>query len=109
MSDFRQNIDTVKQPFLSHETGQWCAYPNFDVIRKFTGYMVPGNYEIWRDSAAENGLLSQNAALAHASGRFQMACYKEDIEANLRTPSYSGFELLDLHDYLGQGGALIGL
>ena len=38
-----------------------------------------------------------------------MACYKEEIEANLRTPSYSGYELLDLHDYLGQGGALIGV
>src|SRR6202035_5343894 len=31
------------------------------------------------------------------------------IEASLRTPSFSGFEILDLHDYLGQGGALIGM
>ena len=45
----------------------------------------------------------------HASGRFQLQCYKEEIEANLRTPSFSGIQLLDLHDYLGQGGALIGL
>src|SRR5205823_2176203 len=47
--------------------------------------------------------------LAHASGKFQVACYKEEIEALLRTVSYSGYQLLDLHDYLGQGGALIGL
>ena len=53
------------------------------------------------------GLLAKNKEMAHASGRFQVACYKEEIEASLRTPSFSGFELLDLHDYLGQGGALI--
>ena len=52
---------------------------------------------------------SKNKEFAHASGRFQVACYKEEIEASLRTPSYSGFEILDLHDYLGQGGALIGM
>jgi hypothetical protein len=99
----------VPVPVIGHETGQWCAYPNFDVIGKFSGYMVPGNYEIWRDAAKENRILNKNCELAHASGRFQLACYKEDVEANLRTPSYSGYELLDLHDYLGQGGALIGV
>jgi hypothetical protein len=36
-------------------------------------------------------------------------CYKEEIEANMRTPSYSGYQMLDLHDYMGQGGALIGV
>ena len=114
-------------PCVGHEVGQWCAYPDFDVIEKFAGkqpsyaaflnfnralqqpYMVPGNYRIWRDSATANHLLAKNKEIAHASGRFQVACYKEEIEANLRTPSYSGIEMLDLHDYLGQGGALIGL
>lgn len=113
-------------PCIGHEVGQWCAYPDFDVIEKFSGkreyaafvtgkgsgdvpYMVPGNYRIWRDSAEAHGLMAKNKAIAHASGRFQVACYKEEIEANLRTPSYSGIELLDLHDYLGQGGALMGL
>jgi hypothetical protein len=108
-SDYEAGWHGLPIPVVGHETGQWCAYPDFDVIKKFTGYLVPGNYEIWRDSAEENGLLKQNKQLAHASGRFQLACYKEEIEANLRTPSYSGFELLDLHDYLGQGGALIGV
>jgi hypothetical protein len=36
-------------------------------------------------------------------------CYKQEIEANLRTPGLSGFQLLDLHDYIGQGGALVGV
>jgi hypothetical protein len=56
-----------------------------------------------------HGLLEKNKEFAWASGRFQLACYKEEIEANLRTPGLGGFQLLDLHDYLGQGTALVGL
>lgn len=107
--DYEAAVHIWPVPCVGHEIGQWCAYPDFDVISKFKGYMVPGNYEIWRDTAARHGLLEKNKKLAHASGRFQLACYKEEIEASLRTPSYSGYELLDLHDYLGQGGALVGV
>ena len=96
--------------------GQWCAYPDYDVIKKFTGFMRPGNYEIFRDSArrivCRQGATSggpANRDFARASGRFQLACYKEEIEANLRTPGLAGFQLLDLHDYTGQGTALVGL
>ena len=96
-------------PVLSHEVGQWCAYPDFDVINEFTGYLRPGNYEIFRDSAARHGVLDRNKEFAWASGKFQLACYKEEIEANLRTPGLAGFQLLDLRDYLGQGTALIGV
>lgn len=108
-SDYESSLHSFNIPILAHELGQWCAYPDFSVIAKFTSYLRPGNYEIMRDSARAHGLLDKNKELAYASGRFQLACYKEDIEANLRTPSYSGFDLLDLHDYLGQGTALIGL
>jgi hypothetical protein len=116
-------------PAFGHEVGQWCAYPDFSIISRFgkttfvpqtlsfadapvtvkMPYMHPGNYIIMRDSAESHGLLGRNKEIAHASGRFQVACYKEEIEASLRTASFSGYELLDLHDYLGQGGALIGV
>jgi hypothetical protein len=123
-ADYEDTMRSFPIPVIGHEVGQWCAYPDFDVIKKFSGpattfagapelvkvpYMIPGNYEIMRDSAEAHGLLGKNKDFAHASGRFQVACYKEEIEASLRTPSYSGFEILDLHDYLGQGGALIGM
>ncbi len=107
--DYRRSLEGVAVPVITHEVGQWCAYPDFDVIGKFTGYLRPGNYEIFRDSAAAHGLLERNKDFAWASGRFQLACYKEEIEANLRTPGLCGFQLLDLHDYLGQGTALVGL
>jgi hypothetical protein len=44
-----------------------------------------------------------------ASGRLQTLCYKEEIESALRTPGMGGFELLDLHDFPGQGTALVGV
>jgi beta-galactosidase len=108
-SDYDESIAGVPVPVIAHEVGQWVAYPDFDVIKKFTGYMHPGNYEIFRDSAKAHGLLEINKQFAHASGRFQLECYKEEIEANLRTPGLAGIQLLDLHDYTGQGTALVGL
>jgi beta-galactosidase len=107
--DYREALEDVHIPVLAHEVGQWCAYPDFNVIKKFTGYLRPGNYDIFRYLAEQEGVLGQDAEFAWASGRFQVECYKEEIEANLRTPGLSGFQLLDLHDYLGQGTALVGV
>ena len=44
-----------------------------------------------------------------ASGKLQVLCYKADIEAALRTPGFGGFEILQLHDFPGQGTALVGI
>ena len=107
--DYGRSLRGVNVPVVSHELGQWCAYPDFDVIRKFTDYMRPGNYEIFRDSAAAHGVLEQNKEFFVFSKLLQFECYKEEIEANLRTPGLAGFQLLDLHDYVGQGTALVGL
>ncbi len=107
--DYGASLDEINVPVVSHELGQWVAYPDYDIIKKFTGYMRPGNYEIFRDSLAAKGLLHKNKDFAMASGKFQLECYKEEIEANLRTPGMDGFQLLDLHDYLGQGTALVGV
>jgi hypothetical protein len=107
--DYGASLEGIDIPVASHELGQWVAYPDFDVIKKFTGYMRPGNYEIFRESARKSGVLAKNKDFAIASGKYQLACYKEEIEANLRTPKMYGFQLLDLHDYLGQGTALVGI
>jgi len=107
--DYASALTDIRVPVVAHELGQWCAYPDFDVIRKFTGYLRPGNYEIFRDSASAHGVLERDKDFARASGRLQFACYKEDVEANLRTAGLAGFQLLDLHDYLGQGTSLVGL
>ena len=39
----------------------------------------------------------------------QVECYKQEIEATLRTPDFAGFQLLQLNDFPGQGSAIIGM
>ena len=107
--DYGNSLENIDIPVLAHELGQWDAYPDYSVMSKFTGYLQPGNYQIFRDSLAAHHLLNKNKDFALASGKYQLNCYKEEIEANLRTPKMYGFQLLDLHDYLGQGTALVGL
>jgi len=96
-------------PVVSHEIGEWCAYPNFDEIKKYTGYFKACNFEIFREIARRNGLLDQSHDFLIASGKLQTLAYKHDIEAALRTERFGGFQLLDLHDFPGQGTALVGV
>ena len=107
--DYRRNVNRLRMPVMGHEVGQWCAYPNYAEISKYTGVLRPGCYEIFRDSLRANGLAGRAHDFYMASGRLQLLCYKEEIEANLRTPGMGGFELLDLHDYSGQGMAFVGI
>lgn len=109
MSDFRANIDTVSQPFVSHETGQWCAFPDFNEIRKYTGVNKARNFEIFRDLLRDNNMAELGHDFMMASGKLQALCYKHEIEKTMRTPDYAGFQLLALNDYTGQGTALVGI
>jgi hypothetical protein len=84
-NDYGLSLVDIDLPVISHEVGQWVAYPDYEVIKKFTGYMRPGNLEIFRDSMKAHGLLEKNREFARASGEFQLACYKEEIEANQGT------------------------
>ncbi|MBI4663850.1 MAG: hypothetical protein HY735_34040, partial [Verrucomicrobia bacterium] len=108
-TDYRDYIRARSVPVISHEIGQWCVYPNFDEIPKYTGYLKPKNFEIFRDSLRAHGMGDLARQFLLASGKLQTLCYKEDIESALRTPGMGGFELLDLHDFPGQGTALVGV
>ena len=99
----------ITMPFVSHETGQWCAFPNFDEIPKYTGVNKAKNFEIFRDLLRDNGMESRAHDFMMASGKLQAICYKAEIERTMRTPRYAGFQLLALNDYSGQGTALVGL
>ncbi len=107
--DYRQSVQSLTAPAIVHEMGQWCVYPNFDEMKKYTGPLKPKNFEIFRDSLTEHGMLSEARDFVRASGKLQVLCYKEEIEAALRTPGIGGFHLLDLHDFPGQGTAPVGV
>lgn len=100
----RENMPTV-----SHEIGQWCVYPNLKEIDKYTGILKAKNFEIFRETLKDHHMTDLADAFLYASGRLQTLCYKADIEAALRTPGFAGFQLLDLHDFPGQGTALVGV
>ena len=95
-------------PIIAHEQGQWCAFPDFKEIKQYTGVYQPKNFEIFRDLLRDNGMESMAEKFLMASGRLQTLCYKYEMERNLRTKDYAGFQLLGLNDYSGQGTALVG-
>lgn len=108
-ADYREWVERLDRPIVSHEIGQWCAYPNFGEIEKYTGFLKPRNFELFRASLAAHHMGDQANDFLMASGKLQTLCYKEEIESALRTPGFGGFQLLDLHDFPGQGTALVGV
>ena len=98
-----------QSPIIAHEQGQWCAFPDFSEIPQYTGVYRALNFEIFRDLLRHNGMAAQDRHFLMASGRLQTLAYKYEIERNLRTPDYAGFQLLALNDYSGQGTALEGV
>ncbi|WP_183565254.1 sugar-binding domain-containing protein [Mucilaginibacter sp. SP1R1] len=107
--DWTSIINKWPQPTVSHEIGQWCVYPNFKEIKKYDGVLKPKNFDIFYDRLKEHNLTSLADSFLMASGKLQALCYKADIEAALRTRDFGGFQLLDLHDFPGQGTALVGV
>ena len=101
--------ETANQtPIIAHEQGQWCAFPDFKETAQYTGVYKASNFEIFRDMLRDNGMEQMAEKFLMASGRLQTLCYKYEIERNLRTKDYAGFQLLGLNDYSGQGTALVG-
>ena len=96
-------------PIISHETGQFQVYPNYEEIKKYTGVLKPRNFEIFKKRLEEAGMIDQAHDFMMASGKWSALLYRADIEMNLRTPEWGGFQLLDLQDYPGQGSAYVGI
>jgi len=107
--DYRDFISKFTIPTVSHEIGEWCVYPDFKEIAKYTGVLKATNFEIFRATLNENSMGDEAEDFLMASGKLQVLCYKAEIEAALRTPGFAGFHLLQLHDFPGQGSALVGI
>src|SRR5690606_14093694 len=57
----------------------------------------------------KKGLIDLAPEFTYNSGKLAALLYKEEIERALKTPSFDGFQLLQLQDFPGQGTALVGL
>lgn len=96
-------------PVISHEVGQYVFYPDFSEIPHYAGPLKPRNIEAMRESLERAGLYGEHEAFFRQTGHLAVDCYKREIETLLRSREVSGFQLLDLQDYTGQGTALVGV
>lgn len=108
-SDFREAAKDITVPFVSHEIGQYSVYPNIREIDKYTGVLDPLNFKAIKADLKKKGLLDKADDYLKASGQLAAILYKEEIERAMKTPQQSGYQLLGLNDFPGQGTALVGL
>jgi len=107
--DFSDKIAPYNVPYLAHEMGQYCVFPDFGEIAKYTGVYRAKNFEMFKAELERKHMGPQARDFFMASGKFQAICYKNEIEASLRTPGNGGTQLLSLNDFPGQGSALVGV
>ncbi len=108
-TDYTHSIDHLSIPVVSHEIGQYSVYPDMKEIEKYKGVLSPVNFIAVQKDLERKGLLSKAGDYTAATGKFATLLYKEEIERALKTSGLSGFQLLDLHDFPGQGTALVGV
>lgn len=97
------------KPVFEFEVGQYEILPDFDEIAEFQGVTRAVNFELIRDRVEQKGLLPVWKKYVEATGELSFLCYKEEVEAALRTEGMSGISLLGLQDFPGQGTALVGM
>lgn len=107
--DFQKSVDGMQVPTITHEVGQYSVYPDLSEISKYTGTLKPLNLMAVKNDLEAKGRLDKAPLYLQASGKLAAILYKEEVERALKTPGISGFQLLDLHDFPGQGTALVGL
>lgn len=109
MYDYSDYVKKVSVPLITHEIGQWCNYPDFNQVGKYTGVLKPYNYEIFREGLRDKNMLDQAWDFHIASGKFQVIQKKEEFESYFRTPGFGGYTLLQINDFPGQGTSPVGV
>lgn len=107
--DYKAAAGNSVIPVISHEVGQYQASPNFKEAEKYKGITASTALKVFWDRLKEKKLENQWEEFYYNSGDLLVQCYKEETEALLRTGNLSGFQLLGLQDFPGQGTALVGI
>ncbi|MCM1174414.1 MAG: hypothetical protein NC341_05110 [Blautia sp.] len=101
--------ETYAGPVFSFEAGQFEILPDFAELAEFQGISDPANLRMIRRKVKERGMEADWRRYVEASGELSRLCYREEIEAAMRTEQLSGISLLGLQDFPGQGTALVGM
>jgi len=97
------------KPVFSFEVGQFEILPDFGELADFRGISDPANLRLIQAKVKELGMEKDWSRYVEASGELSRLCYREEIEAAMRTQQLSGISLLGLQDFPGQGTALVGM
>lgn len=100
---------TYAKPVFSFEVGQYEILPDFQELAEFRGISEPVNFRLIQEKVKEGGMAADWPKYVEASGELSRICYREEIEAAMRTEQLSGISLLGLQDFPGQGTALVGM
>ncbi len=113
LTSYTEAMDALRKtyagPVISFEVGQFEVLPDFDEIDDFKGVTRPDNFEAIRRKMQKAGMAESWKKRVEATGELSLLCYREEMEANLRTPDLAGISLLGLQDFPGQGTALVGM
>lgn len=104
-----ENVLKNGKPVFGFEVGQYEVLPEFSEIADFHGVTRAVNLEIIRDKVKNKGIFQEWERYVEATGELANLCYREEVEAVLRTEGMSGLSLLGLQDFPGQGTALVGM
>lgn len=96
-------------PVITHEVGQYQSYPDYSEIALFTGDLEPTNLREFERRSKEAGIYRKAPRYLDASLKWAEKLYKAEMEAQLRSGKISGFQLMALQDYPGQGTANVGM
>lgn len=108
-NNYNSSMGCVGVPLVSHEIGQYSVYPDIKEIDKYTGTLLPLNFMAVRNDLEKKALISKAEDWLQASGHLAAILYKEECERAMKTKGFSGYQLLGLQDFPGQGTALVGL
>ncbi|WP_262245161.1 sugar-binding domain-containing protein [Parapedobacter soli] len=106
--DYEELLSQVAVPTIAHEIGQWPTHPVWAENTKYQGNLKAWNLDQLAQLAKQKRVHGLDSQFRLASGKLALLLYKDEIESYLRTPSATGFQLLGMQDYTGQGEALIG-
>lgn len=101
--------ESYSKPVFSFEVGQYEILPDFDELDCFKGISDPANYRRIQSLVWQASLENEWKRYVEATGELSRICYREEIEAAMRTEELSGISLLGLQDFPGQGTALVGM
>lgn len=108
--DYSVSVQASNRPFISHEIGQYCVFPNYKKeLPKYVGSMRATVLEIERDQVQERAMEDDVERFSSATGLWQNELYKFEFESIMRSREIAGFHLLSFQDFPGQSHAPVGV